>query len=141
MTSWLGTGKFLTFFYSGLTFSVRVSLSWKTLLLEARKFDKMFFHSITVSDVYSCGNHPCSYLMIFLMSLAFPALPGVLSISLFPAVHCNENSIYVFPEKELCGFSPYFHIHVSVSNRSTYFPAAEQADQSWKYINRSQTCT
>ncbi len=44
--------------------------------------------------------------------------------------HCNENLIYVFPEKELHGLSPHFHIHVSVSDlytqdRSTYFPAAE----------------
>jgi hypothetical protein len=31
-------------------------------------------------------------------------------------MHCNENPIYVFPEKELCGISPKFHIHVSVSN-------------------------
>ncbi len=30
--------------------------------------------------------------------------------------HCNENSIYVFPEKELRGLSPNFHIHVSVSD-------------------------
>ncbi len=31
-------------------------------------------------------------------------------------VHGNENSIYVFPEKELRGLSPNFHIHVSVSD-------------------------
>jgi hypothetical protein len=31
-------------------------------------------------------------------------------------LHCNENPIYLFPEKELCGLSPNFHIHVSVSN-------------------------
>ncbi len=31
-------------------------------------------------------------------------------------IHCNENPIYVFPEKELCGLSPNFHIHVSVSD-------------------------
>jgi hypothetical protein len=30
-------------------------------------------------------------------------------------VYCNKNPIYVFPEKELCGLSPNFHIHVSVS--------------------------
>jgi hypothetical protein len=30
--------------------------------------------------------------------------------------HCNENPIYVFPEKEWCGLSPDFHIYVSVSN-------------------------
>jgi hypothetical protein len=29
---------------------------------------------------------------------------------------CNENPFYVFPEKELCGLSPNFHIHVSVSD-------------------------
>jgi hypothetical protein len=33
-----------------------------------------------------------------------------------PTTHCNENPIYVFPEKELCGLSPNFHIYVSVSN-------------------------
>ncbi len=31
-------------------------------------------------------------------------------------LHCNENPIYVFPEKELRGLSPNFHIHVSVSD-------------------------
>ncbi len=29
-------------------------------------------------------------------------------------LHCNENLIYVFPEKELRGLSPNFHIYVSV---------------------------
>jgi hypothetical protein len=31
-------------------------------------------------------------------------------------LHCNGNPIYVFPEKELRGLSPIFHIHVSVSD-------------------------
>jgi hypothetical protein len=31
------------------------------------------------------------------------------------SIHCNENHIYVFPEKELRGLSLNFHIHVSVS--------------------------
>ncbi len=31
-------------------------------------------------------------------------------------LHCNENHIYVFPEKELRGLSSHFHIHVSVSD-------------------------
>jgi hypothetical protein len=35
--------------------------------------------------------------------------------------HCKENWIYVFPEKELRGLIPNFHIHVSVSD--LYFPA------------------
>ncbi len=45
--------------------------------------------------------------------------------------HCNENPICVFPEKELCGLSPNFHIHVSLGDLlyyqdwSTYFPVAE----------------
>ncbi len=30
--------------------------------------------------------------------------------------HCDENPIYLFPEKELRSFSPSFHIHVSVSD-------------------------
>jgi hypothetical protein len=29
-------------------------------------------------------------------------------------LHCNENPINVFSEKELCGFNPNSHIHVSV---------------------------
>ncbi len=29
---------------------------------------------------------------------------------------CNENPIYVFPEKELSGLNPNFHIHVFVSD-------------------------
>ncbi len=33
-----------------------------------------------------------------------------------PGLHCKEIGIYVFPEKELRGLSPNFHIHVSVSN-------------------------
>jgi hypothetical protein len=32
------------------------------------------------------------------------------------STHCNENLIYVFPEKELRGLSPNFHIRVSVSD-------------------------
>ncbi len=56
------------------------------------------------------------------------------------STHYNENPIYVFPEKELRGLSPNFHIHVSYSqDRSTSFPAAESAGRSWEYINRSQT--
>jgi hypothetical protein len=31
-------------------------------------------------------------------------------------VHCNENHIYVYPEKELRGLSPNVNIHVSVSD-------------------------
>jgi hypothetical protein len=31
-------------------------------------------------------------------------------------MHCNENHIYVIPEKEVRGLSPNFHIHVSVSD-------------------------
>jgi hypothetical protein len=30
--------------------------------------------------------------------------------------HNAENSKQISPEKELCGFSPIFHIHVSVSD-------------------------
>ncbi len=36
--------------------------------------------------------------------------------------HCNENSNYVFPENELRGLSPNFHIHVSVGDLYTVFP-------------------
>ncbi len=41
---------------------------------------------------------------------------GLLAKNLGLSLHCNENPIYVFPEKELRGFSHNFHIHVSVSD-------------------------
>jgi hypothetical protein len=34
-------------------------------------------------------------------------------------LHCKEISINVFPKNELLGLSPYFHIHVSVSDLYT----------------------
>ncbi len=37
-------------------------------------------------------------------------------IRLLFILHCNENPIYVFIFWELCGLSPNFHIHVSVSD-------------------------
>jgi hypothetical protein len=56
------------------------------------------------------------------------------------STHCKENPIFVFLFWKLRSLSPNFHIHVSVSDlysqdQSTYFPAAEPAGQSWKYIN------
>ncbi len=60
-------------------------------------------------------------------------------------LHCKENPIYVFLFWELRGLSPNFHIHVClwaiyIFSGSVYivFPAAKQADWSWKYINLSQ---
>ncbi len=63
-------------------------------------------------------------------------------------VYSKEIWIYVFPEKELRGLSPSFHIHVSVSDlriyshvRPTYFPAAEETDRSEEYIYKPLTET
>ncbi len=36
-------------------------------------------------------------------------------------MHCKEISIYVFPEKELRGLRPNFHILVSVSDLNDWF--------------------
>jgi hypothetical protein len=33
----------------------------------------------------------------------------------YSTVHCTENQIYVFPEKEMRGLSPKSYIHVSMS--------------------------
>jgi hypothetical protein len=51
----------------------------------------------------------------------------------------HENPIYVFPEKELRGLSPNFHIHVCICDRflyshdrSAYF-RGKYVDRSWKY--------
>jgi hypothetical protein len=55
-------------------------------------------------------------------------------------MHCSENPIYEFPEKELRGLSPNFHIHVSVSD--LYIPTIDLPillqDRSWEFINRSE---
>ncbi len=59
------------------------------------------------------------------------------------SLHCNENPIYKFPEKELRCLSPNFHTHVSVSD--VYIPIIgphiflqqNSADRWWEYINRS----
>jgi hypothetical protein len=57
-----------------------------------------------------------------------------------------ENLKQIFPEKEYRGLSPNFHIYVSVSE--LYIPTMGlpflleeilYVDQSWEYINRSQT--
>jgi hypothetical protein len=55
------------------------------------------------------------------------------------APHCNENPIYVFPENELHGLSPNFHIHLSVSD--LYSPRISTyifLQQNWQ-TDRSQT--
>jgi hypothetical protein len=42
------------------------------------------------------------------------------SAGLEALLHCNENPMYVFPEKELGGHSLNVHIHVSVSDVYIY---------------------
>jgi hypothetical protein len=41
-----------------------------------------------------------------------PPLPPPFFPSFFNKPHCNQNPIYVFPEKELRGLGPNFNIHV-----------------------------
>ncbi len=43
------------------------------------------------------------------------------SPSRYVRLHCNEDTIYVFPEKELRGHSPNFHIFIYSQDWSTYF--------------------
>ncbi len=45
-----------------------------------------------------------------------PVLSYMWGLLLIRICHCNENPIYVFLFWELRGFSPNFHIHVSVSD-------------------------
>jgi hypothetical protein len=67
-------------------------------------------------------------------------------LALISRLHCNENPIYIFLFWKLRGFSPNFHIHVSVTDLYIFpesvhiFPAAEWADPPWEYINCSQEC-
>jgi hypothetical protein len=41
---------------------------------------------------------------------------AVVKVTVISKEHCNEKPSYVFPEKELLGLSPNFHIHVPVSD-------------------------
>jgi hypothetical protein len=58
-------------------------------------------------------------------------------------MHCHETSIYVFPEKDLRGLSPNFHIRVSVSDlyipriSSPIFLLQNRQTDGGKYINRT----
>jgi hypothetical protein len=55
--------------------------------------------------------------------------------------HDTENSKQIFPEKELRGLSPNFHIPVSVSDlyiATIYSAPVKYVDRSWECINRSQ---
>jgi hypothetical protein len=63
-------------------------------------------------------------------------------------LHCKDTIPKIgkiFPEKELRGLSPNFHIHVSVSDfyiiPTICLPillAGKYVDRSWEFINRSQ---
>ncbi len=55
-------------------------------------------------------------LLIGLTKISLTKSGFVIESPLRLRAHFNENSIYVFPEKELRGLSPNFHIHVSVSD-------------------------
>jgi hypothetical protein len=64
--------------------------------------------------------------------------------------HCKEtipktrnkySQKYGFPEIKLSGFSPNFHIHVSVSDLhipTIGLPILLQENRWWEYVNRSQ---
>jgi hypothetical protein len=55
------------------------------------------------------------------------------------SIHCNENPIYVFLFRELRGFNPNFHIHVSVGDL-VYIPrigphiSCSKTENIWEYI-------
>jgi hypothetical protein len=84
--------------------------------------------------------------MRLLHQLILPAFPQdtIFHKSRMPLQrHNTENLKQSFPEKEMRGLRPDFHIYVSVSDlysidRSAY-SGAGYVDRSWEYINRSQT--
>ncbi len=45
--------------------------------------------------------------------------------------HNTENSKHIFPDKELCGLSPNFHIHVSVSDIPTVYLSILLQENMW----------
>ncbi len=60
----------------------------------------------------------CSFPPVWILPNTLPASVGrILSVQYmckYVCVNCNENRIFVFPEKELPGLSPNFHIHVYI---------------------------
>jgi hypothetical protein len=122
VTSRLGTGKTINFFYSGFV------LTW--FLLYGTD------HAPTSpSSPAKLGQE--ADLVHAYNQLLLAALQR----------HSTENSKQIFPEKEMHGHSLSFHIHVSVSDLcipTTDLPILLQENmwmdhQSWEYINRSQT--
>jgi hypothetical protein len=67
---------------------------------------------------YLCERGRTVYFMPFLYVRTTETSPKNLIDSLTnpSALHNTENTKQIFPEKELCGHSPNFHIHVSVSD-------------------------
>ncbi len=66
-------------------------------------------------------NQTTEHVQIHDIMVAFQLIFRLLTVTvsskeLSQTEHCNENPIYVFPEKELRGLSPNFHIHESVSD-------------------------
>jgi hypothetical protein len=59
--------------------------------------------------------------------------------------HDSENSTQKFPENELRGISPNFHIHVSLNDLNIptiglpILLQGKYVERSWVYINRYQT--
>jgi hypothetical protein len=77
------------------------------------------------------GLSPNSHIHVSVSDLYIPRIKGLVFLSNSP-LHCNENPIYVFPEKELRGLNLNFHTFMFcerfipwTADRSTYFPAAE----------------
>ncbi len=56
-----------------------------------------------------------TFSLFYTVQLIFASCDFELSVD-FVFIHCNENPIYVFPEKELLGLSHNFHIYVPVND-------------------------
>ncbi len=89
----------------------KISISVKR---EARRFSANFPHPPSCESFYSFKAPPCLFFYCQVGSQL--ERRRWMFIAPLSKVHCKEIWIYVFPEKELRGLNPHFHIHVSVSD-------------------------
>jgi hypothetical protein len=71
-------------------------------------------------EMFQMVHHPVPTRLEIKIKAIKPIKP--IKFLLLFVLHCNENLIYVFPEKELRGLGPNLHFHVSVSALHVYIP-------------------
>ncbi len=135
MTSRLGTGNKLTFFYS----AVRQPDAMAGFIPQSGTKNTV----TAIQNTIACPTtHSVRKVVHALLHIKTFGNERVVHDILMNVAHCNENPIYVFLIWEIRGLSLNVYIHVSMSD--LYIPRIGphfscSSDRWWEYKNRSQT--